>query len=100
MKSSPFARSRAIFAAISAALAGGSILQNALMASGAQTYKSRGKGRPSATVGRSIKPARRFWNSKPYPFSSARQDKRSAKYVNRIVNGFSVMQTLPARARA
>ena len=99
MRSSPFARSRAIFAAISAALASGSVMQTALMASGAETYKSRGKGRPSATVGRSIPPARKT-SGKHYPFSSTRQDKRAANQVNRIVNGFSLMQTLPARARA
>lgn len=99
MHSYPFARSRAIFAAISVAMAGGSMLQNALMASGAQSYKSRGKGRPNATVGRSIPPARKT-SGKHYPFSSARQDARAANQVNRIVNGFSLMQTLPAHARA
>ena len=99
MKSSPFARSRLIFSAVAAALSSGLQMPSALMAAGADQYKSRGKGRPSATVGRSIPPARKT-SGKPYPFSSARQDKRSAKYVNRIVNGFHVMQILPSSARA
>lgn len=52
----------------------------------------KGKGKPT----RGAKKAGRRWSSsKPYPFSSTRQERR--KYRTAVVNGFPIMQRLGRR---
>lgn len=97
MKSGAFSRSLAIFSAISVLMQNGATYAAAALKSGADNYRSRGKGRGTRTSSLS-----RSWNKrgKRYPFSSTKQHEKSAdRHYMAKVNGFDIMQTWPSRSR-
>jgi len=86
--SQPFARATAMMAAIAAAISAGSSIDGF-------HYVSRGKGK-----GRGQAAFRMRRRGAPYPFSSNRQHARTARTQRTvIVNGFALMQTIPAIER-
>ncbi len=90
--SAPFARSIALMAAMGAMVQAGLSHTFAAVKSGADAYRSRGKGRgDKMTKGT----ARRSGRS--YPFSSTKQDARTtARQHMVVVAGFQLMQTRKA----
>lgn len=94
MKSGAFGRSLAIFSAISVLMQNGATYAAAALKSGADNYRSRGKGRGQR---RAVRYGR---GGKRYPFSSTKQHENSAdRHYMAKVNGFDIMQTLPSHSR-
>jgi hypothetical protein len=91
-----FGRARQMLADIAQAnLLTGMARQMALDSIGNYWSRGKGKGKPARSA---KKPGRRSFNH--YPFSSARQDARTARTQRTlVVNGFPLMQTIPARER-
>lgn len=88
-KSAPFARSLHLMAAMAALMQSGASMMSAAMQSGADSYQSRGKGKGIRT-GLAFK-AR---SGKDYPFSSGKQDRKTAtRQVTVERNGFAFMNT-------
>ncbi len=89
--SNPFARSRALMSAMAALMATGISAFAAATQSGADKYESRGKGRRNGRIVRTHAGNR---SGRNYPFSSTKQDRKTATRQHTVVvNGFPLMQT-------
>lgn len=99
IKSTPFRRAKQMIADISAAnLLQGMARQLALDSIGSYWSRGKGKGKPARSA---KKQARHNHSFNHYPFSSDRQDSRIERTQHMVmVNGFQLMQTIPARDRA